>query len=244
MKLRGLVYLALPLGINGFVARTCISTRSVSSTIDDLIDAPSIAPLREEPIAPFQSVFLSKQANSKGLHLSSKNLADDSNSTAKYWDATRISAVITYVALLAFIFVSPGAIGDPADNELIAKIVADPSNPGINPYFYTIFNLFTTMPIILAAVTCPQASREGLPPAPFLLASAAIGYFIYGPYLIFRKQPLDTVSRSDLGWVTRNILDSRAMGVFTLVLTILALLAPDAIGAYQGKRRGECRSWN
>ncbi|KAL7568694.1 hypothetical protein ACA910_021690 [Epithemia clementina (nom. ined.)] len=187
--------------------------------------------------APQQNIPVVSTSVETTLEASFKDSLDDKNPKS-YWDAVRAGSVVAYIALLAFVFNAPGQFGDPADAELIAKIVADPVNPGINPLYYTAFNIFATMPLILASVTCPQASKEGLPPGPFVLASSFIGFFVFGPYLIFRKQPLQQVTRSDLGWVTRNILENKLFGVSTVVFTVLALLAPDAISAYQADPAG------
>lgn len=185
---------------------------------------PSVPVLRRECRQPPRLAALTKDT-----------LNDNTATTDRYWDSIRIGAVVAYISLLTFVFLAPGQFADPADNAMFDKILADPVNPGINAIYYTLFNLFAVMPIILAAVSCPQAPKQGVPPAPFLLGSVAFGFFTFGPYLIFRKQPLEQVSTSDLDWITRNIFENRIFGVFTVVFTILVLLAPDALGAYQGK---------
>ena len=88
---------------------------------------------------------------------------------------------LAWVSLLAFTaFIAPGSFGSATDNEMIAKIIENPLQPDINQLFYFVFNLFVIIPVCLAAVILPQASKEGAPPTPFLIGSAFLGYFALG----------------------------------------------------------------
>jgi hypothetical protein len=94
---------------------------------------------------------------------------------------SNIAFGVAWAALLAFTaFLAPGSFGGEADNEMIAKIIENPLQPDINMLFYFVFNLFAIIPVCLASVILPQASDKGAPPAPFLMASAFIGYFALG----------------------------------------------------------------
>lgn len=97
---------------------------------------------------------------------------------------SNIAFGVAWAALLAFTaFIAPGSFGGEADNEMIAKIIENPLQPDINMLFYFVFNLFAIIPVCLASVILPQASDKGAPPAPFLTASAFIGYFALGKRL-------------------------------------------------------------
>jgi hypothetical protein len=84
---------------------------------------------------------------------------------------------------------------------MLTNIIADPVHPGINALYYTLFNFFAVIPVILASVMLPQGrSGIGLPAGPFLAMSTFIGYFGFGPYLAFRAPPKDVmrIRRSEL----------------------------------------------
>jgi hypothetical protein len=140
---------------------------------------------------------------------------------------SRVVATGAWVTLLAFNFLGPGNFADPADMALVQQFLDQPLDPAVNPLFVTVFSMFTTMPILLACLTMPQASKDGLPPAPFLLIASLLGYFVYGPYLIWRQEPrLQGVTRADLGWVTRHVLESKLFSYVTLAATCGSILLP------------------
>jgi hypothetical protein len=147
-----------------------------------------------------------------------------------------IVPAVAWIGLVTWLFTgAPGQFGDPHDAALLQRILADPVHPQINELFFTIFNLFAVMPVILAAVALPQAPRRGLPPTPFLLLSVAVGYFAAGPYFAFRP-PLP-VQRTDgdneLGWFTRNVLENRVVGIGTFVSTVFFFYAGNVGGVLQ-----------
>jgi hypothetical protein len=104
------------------------------------------------------------------------------------------------------------------DAELLQQIVQNPLHPAnVNELFYTLFNVFAPLPIILSALILPQEEmrrnhdnkndnirKSNVPfvtgddtdtqisivPAPhfFLVGSAALGYFVMGLYLSIRPK--------------------------------------------------------
>ena len=51
--------------------------------------------------------------------------------------------------------------------------------------------------------------QKPLPTAPFVVASFALGFGALGPYLVAREQREEPVKRSELGWYTRTIAESK-----------------------------------
>jgi len=129
--------------------------------------------------------------------------------------------LVTYAFLLA-----PGSMGSPADNELIKTLVSQPvpRPTQINEIWFAIWNCFTIVPAVLAALTAPSGRNQRLPAAPFLWGSGAFGFFSLGPYFATRSSRTDVTLRKDeLGWASRVIFENR---VFGIVLTALALSIP------------------
>ena len=52
------------------------------------------------------------------------------------------------------------------------------------------------------------------PAVPFVAGSFALGFFALGPYLFLREPRPEPVRRSDLGFVTRNIFESKVNAAF------------------------------
>jgi hypothetical protein len=55
----------------------------------------------------------------------------------------------------------------------------------------------------------PGAKGQKLPATPFLIASMLGGYGFLGPYMITRKPSMEIVNKSDLGWITANVLENK-----------------------------------
>ena len=73
-------------------------------------------------------------------------------------------------------FLLAGEFFSPDDTTLINAYIENPANPGFSEVFQAIFNYLGLMPIVIACLSVPQASKRGLPPLPFLLSSFAMGY--------------------------------------------------------------------
>lgn len=92
---------------------------------------------------------------------------------------------IPYTAALGILlgfaaFLAPGSFGAEADNVMLQAYFDNPLAPGFNEIFNAEFNLLGIIPVIMACLLFPQASPTGLPPTPFLAASAGFGYFGLG----------------------------------------------------------------
>lgn len=150
--------------------------------------------------------------------------------------ALNLPAAAVWVALVAWTFTAaPGQLQSPEDTAMLTAIIADPVHPGLNELYYTIFNFFAVIPVILAAVILPQAQpRQGLPAAPFLFLSSVIGYFGFGPYLALRAPPKEEIDPSQqVGWFTRNVTESKICNVLTLLFTLYLPVAAGLVPAYQ-----------
>lgn len=140
-----------------------------------------------------------------------------------------------WISLVAYAtFVAPGSLLDTSvTQDLIEKIVANPTHPeGINELFYTVFNLFTPMPLILAALILPQANESDRP-TPFLVATTFLGYFTMGPYLATRGEIRQSVHKSELGFFTRNLFENSLFGKLLVLLTLAAIAGGNAFEAVQ-----------
>ena len=156
---------------------------------------------------------------------------------------------LMWIALLVFTaFIAPGSFESASDNEMILKIIENPLHPDINALYYFLFNLFVIIPACLACVIFPQASDKGAPPAPFLIGSTFLGYFVLGkaithcllgtrpclyieisplatltskgPYLFIKGKSKDSVVFDELNWVTQNVLENKAFNWFQVVAFI------------------------
>lgn len=122
--------------------------------------------------------------------------------------------------LLFGLFGSPGQMGDPMDMQIIQSYIDNPSAPeGINALFLLIFNGLGVMPLIIAQLACPQGNKVGgLPAAPFLAASMAMGFGAAGLYLTFRSPPVAQKTQAEASWFTRTILESKITSLAALLL--------------------------
>lgn len=107
-----------------------------------------------------------------------------------------ISYTVALAILLGFaLFVAPGSFGSDADNAMLQAYMDNPASPtGLNVIFNTEFNLLGIIPIVMACLLFPQAAATppdgggGLPLAPFVAASAALGYFGLGTCVCDEKR--------------------------------------------------------
>mmetsp|Transcript_120 Transcript_120/g.262 ORF Transcript_120/g.262 Transcript_120/m.262 type:complete len:300 (-) Transcript_120:224-1123(-) len=128
-----------------------------------------------------------------------------------------------WIALLTFAFAfAPGSTDSAADAELLNTLIAQPypRPEGINELWFAVWNCFTVVPALLAALEAPVGRGQRLPAAPFLFGSAFLGYFSLGPYFATRTPRTDPVDLGDLGWPSRNIFENRLFGVFLSAITI------------------------
>ena len=109
-----------------------------------------------------------------------------------------------------------GDIVDQRDAQIFQSIIEHPTHPDqLNELYFFLFNLFAIIPILLASLLLPiheiatttighesssidnsnnnnqlpPQPSSSLPPQPFVIASAAIGYFAMGIYLTLRSRP-------------------------------------------------------
>ena len=149
--------------------------------------------------------------------------------------------LIPYVGFLAFGFYATNAEAAGASQEILEKFLADPLHPGVNELFATVFNLIGLIGIPLACILMPAAKDQKFPATPFLIASAAAGYGAVGPYVMTRK-PVTSVSSSDLGWFTSNVLENKIFNWFMVAVAssslfttgVLNALVQDFSGTVQG----------
>lgn len=122
---------------------------------------------------------------------------------------------------------SPGQIGDPLDFQMIQSYIDNPTAPeGINPLFLIIFNGLGIMPLVIAQLACPQGNKVGgVPAAPFLAASMAMGFGAAGFYLTFRSPPVEQKTQTEASWFTRTILENKLASVASIALLGAAIVS-------------------
>eukprot|EP00549_Striatella_unipunctata_P016193 CAMPEP_0118707924 /NCGR_PEP_ID=MMETSP0800-20121206/21529_1 /TAXON_ID=210618 ORGANISM="Striatella unipunctata, Strain CCMP2910" /NCGR_SAMPLE_ID=MMETSP0800 /ASSEMBLY_ACC=CAM_ASM_000638 /LENGTH=196 /DNA_ID=CAMNT_0006610915 /DNA_START=212 /DNA_END=802 /DNA_ORIENTATION=- len=107
---------------------------------------------------------------------------------------------------------------------MLQSFLENPTNPDFTPIFSFVFASLGIMPLSVASIAVPTASRDpgSLPWAPFVGLSLFGGYFAAGPYLSFRTVDED-VTKSSTSWVGRNVFDNK---LFNVGLLLLALYYP------------------
>jgi hypothetical protein len=150
--------------------------------------------------------------------------------------AINIAAASAWVTLVAWTFtLAPGELNSATDTAMLTNIIADPVHPGINALYYTLFNFFAVIPVLLASVILPQGrSGIGLPAGPFLAMSTFIGYFGFGPYLALRAPPKDVIEDpSEVSWFTGKVLENKIFSALTVALSLYLPFGSGLLSAYQ-----------
>lgn len=208
------------------------STRNVASSTNK----------RSTPFLHHQQTNKHKKETTLSLFQGKKSTPEPVDDVPSF--QLNIPAAAAWVALVAWAFTAaPGELQSDTDTAMLQAILADPVHPGINELYYTVFNFFAVIPVILASVILPQDRRNvGLPAAPFLIASSAIGYFGFGPYLALRAPPrttIDTTIATDtdddesIGWFTANVLENKAFAALTVLFSLYLPVAAGLFPAYQ-----------
>ena len=144
-------------------------------------------------------------------------------------------AVFALLVTWSFGF-APGDLGNPADTQLIELLVTQPvpRPESVNELWFAVWNSFAVVPLAIAALTLPAASRgQRLPAAPFLVGSAAFGYFALGPYFTARSARTEAplAPEEDFGFFTKNVFETRAFGVALAALAASIPFSSDLLAA-------------
>ena len=163
----------------------------------------------------------SSSSNTGGSDTDTAAADDDDDGASPSWKFRAVPAA-AWLALVVFAFgLAPGELND--SNALLEKVLANPVHPGINEAFYTLFNVFAPLPVILACLVLPQGRRrKGLPAGPFVLGAAFLGFFTLGPYLALRAPPRTSVEQDEesISWVTRYVLENKLVNWSTLAVLL------------------------
>lgn len=154
---------------------------------------------------------------------SAVRLNDSADEPDSSFGVANVAAALTWVALVTFAFgFAPGAIGDPADTDLVMALAAHPLAPftegGVSPIFAAAFNLFLPVPMMLAALLLPTSRGQRLPALPFVGASLFVGFFSLGPFLALRTSP-PPMPADDEEPQPFGVFESRLFGAAMLALS-------------------------
>ena len=224
MVRRALYFLACVATVSGFSTTGVVAPRKAS-----IVPTVNIAaPLTTQKQQIGLSVRSSTTATTTKTSLSAVSESDESSGLT----INPIPTAAWFLLVSYAVFVAPGDLLDTsATSDLIEKIIANPLHPeGLNELYYTVFNLFTPMPIILASLALPQANPKDNP-TPFLFATSFLGYFTAGPYFATRGPTRTEATKSELGFFTRNLFENRLFGIFTLLLTCASIKGGNAFEA-------------
>jgi len=131
-----------------------------------------------------------------------------------YKDPSRLAIAAAWLGLGSF-----AALGAPSgtaafDMELVTSLISAPFSGSVNPLFEALFNSLGIVPATYACLLMPGAKdQKPLPAALCIGASFALGFFALGPYLITRAPRPAPVAKSSLGFVTRNVWESKLNAV-------------------------------
>jgi hypothetical protein len=168
------------------------------------------------------------------IHYSSSR--EDAETSSPFSNlSVNVIPLVVWVGLIGLSFVNNGIVPhglpvEQVDQEILQNIIQNPVHPAnVNELYYTLFNVFGPLPLILSALILPQEELRGKtqrispdspfvpPPQPFLFGSAVLGYFVLGLYLALRPQlsvsPNNEVNSPDdvdWSWFTRNLWENRA----------------------------------
>ena len=166
--------------------------------------------------APFPRTVARPSARSSA-RCSAAGDSGDSSAFVPWTAPDRLGLAAGWVALgSAAAFVAPAGTSA-FDADLIASLISAPFSGATNPIFEALFNSLGVVPAVYAALLLPGGKDQPrLKPNVPVAASFALGFFALGPYLILRepRDVVGSVRRSDLGWATRTILESKLFAAF------------------------------
>jgi len=131
-----------------------------------------------------------------------------------YKDPTRLAIAAAWVSLGSFATFGAPSGTSAFDLELVKTIVGAPFSGAANPLFEALFNSLGIVPATYACLLMPGAKNQKIPAALCVGASFALGFFALGPYLVLREPRTAPTARSELGFVTRNIWESKINAIF------------------------------
>lgn len=143
-----------------------------------------------------------------------------------------IPYALAYVAFLAYAYVRNGAEVPGASQALIEQYFSDPLNPGFNELFIVVFNLLGLYAAPLACLLMPGAKNQKLNATPFLLGSMFGGYGSLGIYASTRKPNPTSVTKSELGWFTANVLENKIFNWLIVAMFTSAYVTSGALQSF------------
>jgi len=132
---------------------------------------------------------------------------------------------------------APGVANSDVDTAMFTTLVSQPflRPDGINQLWFLIWNFFTAVVAVLAALKAPKLGQNRrLPVTPL-----SVGVRFFGPYFATRSYNTNdtdndnnttTTTTDAMGWASRNLFENRLFGV---ALSALALSIPVSSGLFE-----------
>ncbi|KAL9181210.1 hypothetical protein ACHAXT_010015 [Thalassiosira profunda] len=171
---------------------------------------------------------------SKALKATDNGSDGSSDNTPGFFSDITINPpyAIAYVAFLGFAFFRSATEPAGASNEVLMQYFANPSNPGFNELFVTVFNLLGLYVMPMACLLMPGAKGQKLPATPFVAGAMFGGYGLLGPYAITRKPNPAPISKADLGWFTSNVLENKLFNYLIAIFAASTYVTSGALASF------------
>lgn len=154
-----------------------------------------------------RSATLSRVPNSVRLSTASQSEPDGFFAEGVRGQGRTLGIFALWASLIAYVALgAPGkdAVSSAADTELLNKLIANPFDTTVPPFFACVFNFMGLWPAWYACALLPGAAKQKpVPAAPFLLGSVAVGMFSLSPYLALREYREKDITQGDLNGLSR-----------------------------------------
>lgn len=169
----------------------------------------------------------------------------DDDASGSWFRGIEINPVylLPFLGFLGFAVHASTTEAPGASQAILEQFFADPLHPsGVNELFVVVFNLLGLVAVPMACILMPGAADQRFPASPFLIGSTFAGYGALGPYVTTRK-PVTEVTRADLGWVTKNVLENKVFNWVGVALAASAIFTTGGLTALVQDPQGQIQGY-